>query len=459
MSKDVLIVDDEAAIREVVAALLQDEGYRPRQAANSDQAFAEIDRRVPDIVLLDIWLEGSKLDGMEILDRLRSQWPTIPVVIFSGHGTIEMAVQAIKNGAYDFIEKPFKTDRLLLTMQRALEISRLKRENEQLKIKGGDEIDLLGTSPGIVRVRQAIDRVAPTNSRVLISGPPGSGKEIAARMIHAHSRRADAAFVVLNCAVMAPERLEVELFGAEATGDTPRFVGILERASGGTLFLDEVADMPLETQGRMLRVLQENRFTRPGRTERIDLDVRVIASTNRDLTQLMSQGKFREELYYRLNVVPVQIPPLSERRTDIPLLARTFMDRAARIASVPPRVIGDDAMAVMQSAEWPGNVRQLRNAVEWMLIMAPGDPKQPIGVDGLPPDLTNSAVGSMDPTANGELVAMPLREAREHFERAYLQAQLERFGGNISRTANFVGMERSALHRKLKTLGLHSGDD
>ncbi|HWL70114.1 MAG TPA: sigma-54 dependent transcriptional regulator [Geminicoccus sp.] len=459
MSKDVLIVDDEAAIREVVAALLQDEGYRPRQAANSDQAFAEIDRRVPDLVLLDIWLEGSKLDGMEILDRLRSQWPTIPVVIFSGHGTIEMAVQAIKNGAYDFIEKPFKTDRLLLTMQRALEISRLKRENEQLKIKGGDEIDLLGTSPGIVRVRQAIDRVAPTNSRVLISGPPGSGKEIAARMIHAHSRRADAAFVVLNCAVMAPDRLEVELFGAEANGDTPRFVGILERASGGTLFLDEVADMPLETQGRMLRVLQENRFTRPGRTERIDLDVRVIASTNRDLTQLMSQGKFREELYYRLNVVPVQIPPLSERRIDIPLLARTFMDRAARIASAPPRVIGDDAMAVMQSAEWPGNVRQLRNAVEWMLIMAPGDPKQPIGVDGLPPDLTNSAVGSMDPTANGELVAMPLREAREHFERAYLQAQLERFGGNISRTANFVGMERSALHRKLKTLGLHSGDD
>ena len=459
MSKDVLIVDDEAAIREVVAALLQDEGYKPRQAANSDQAFSEIDRRIPDIVLLDIWLEGSKLDGMEILDRLRQQWPTLPIVIFSGHGTIEMAVQAIKNGAYDFIEKPFKTDRLLLTMQRAFEISKLKRENEQLKIKGGDDTELLGASPSLVRVRQSIERVAPTNSRVLISGPPGCGKEIAARMIHAHSRRADAAFVVLNCAVMAPERLDVELFGSETNGEMPRAVGILERANGGTLFLDEVADMPLETQGRMLRVLQENRFTRPGRTERIDLDIRVIASTNRDLTHLMSQGKFREELYYRLNVVPVQIPPLSDRRVDIPLLARTFMDRAARIAAAPPRAIGDDAMAVMQSAEWPGNVRQLRNAVEWMLIMAPGDTKQPIGVDGLPPDLTNSAVGGMDPTANGELVAMPLREAREHFERAYLQAQLERFGGNISRTANFVGMERSALHRKLKTLGLHSGDD
>ena len=459
MSKDVLIVDDEAAIREVVAALLQDEGYKPRQAANSDQAFGEVDRRIPDIVLLDIWLEGSKLDGMEILDRLRAQWPTLPIVIFSGHGTIEMAVQAIKNGAYDFIEKPFKTDRLLLTMQRAFEISKLKRENEQLKIKGGDDTDLLGASPSLIRVRQSIERVAPTNSRVLISGPPGCGKEIAARMIHAHSRRADAAFVVLNCAVMAPERLEAELFGGEANGEQPRAVGILERAIGGTLFLDEVADMPLETQGRILRVLQENRFTRPGRTERIDLDIRVIASTNRDLTQLMSQGKFREELYYRLNVVPVQIPSLSDRRVDIPLLARTFMERAARMAAVAPRAIGDDAMAVMQSAEWPGNVRQLRNAVEWMLIMAPGDAKQAIGVDGLPPDLTNSAVGGMDPTANGELVAMPLREAREHFERAYLQAQLERFGGNISRTANFVGMERSALHRKLKTLGLHSGDD
>jgi two-component system nitrogen regulation response regulator NtrX len=461
MSKDVLIVDDEVAIREVVGAILEDEGYRPRGAANSDEALREVERRPPGLVLLDIWLEGSALDGVQILERIKAVSPEIPIIMFSGHGTIETAVAAIKKGAYDFIEKPFKSDRLLLAIQRALEASQLKREVAELRTLAFDEAELIGNAPAIVRVRQAIERVAPTGSRVLISGPPGSGKEVAARLIHAKSRRVSSPFVILNAAALAPERVDIELFGAEAGwsgADQPRMIGTLERADGGTLLIDQVADMPLESQGKILRVLQEQRFTRLGGEARVEVDVRVIASTNRDLKAEMGAGRFREDLFYRLNVVPLAMPPLAERRVDIPELARHFMLSAARHSGLPPRPIGDEAMAVMQTTEWPGDVRQLRNAVEWMLIMAPGEPGSPIGIDGLPPELTNGATSGMDPNANGELVSMPLREAREHFERAYLQAQLQRFGGNISRTANFVGMERSALHRKLKTLGLH-GDD
>ncbi|HMR30470.1 MAG TPA: sigma-54 dependent transcriptional regulator [Geminicoccaceae bacterium] len=460
MSKDILIVDDEAAIREIVGAILEDEGYRPRSASNSDETFREVARRVPGLVLLDIWLEGSQLDGVQILERLRSEHPLLPVVMFSGHGTIETAVGAIKKGAYDFIEKPFKSDRLLLSIARALEASRLRRENAELRDRAGDEVELIGTSSAISKVRQTIERVAPTGSRIFISGPPGSGKELAARQIHAHSRRADGPFVVVNAAALGTDRVDLELFGAEAGhgGSDQRLVGTLERAHTGTLLLDEVADMPLETQGRILRLLQEQRFTRLGGDQRIEVDVRVIASTNRDIKAEMSAGRFREDLYYRLNVVPLQMPALAERRTDIPLLVRHFMQRAARSAGLPPRAVTDEAMAVLQTAEWPGDVRQVRNTVEWMLIMAPGEAQEPIGIDGLPPDLTNSAAGTMDPTSNAELVSMPLREAREHFERTYLHTQLERFGGNISRTASFVGMERSALHRKLKTLGLNSDD-
>ena len=461
MSKDVLIVDDEAAIREVVGAVLEDEGYKPRGAANGDEALREIDRRPPGLVLLDIWLEGSALDGVQILERVKSQYPDLPVIMFSGHGTIETAVGAIKKGAYDFIEKPFKSDRLLLAVQRALESSQLRREVAELRHRAFDEAELIGGAPAIVRVRQAIERVAPTGSRVLISGPPGSGKDVAARLIHAKSRRAGGPYVVLNAAALAPERVDVELFGAEPgwTGpDQPRVIGTFERADGGTLLIDQVADMPLESQGKILRVLQEQRFARLGGEHRLEADVRVIASTNRDLRAEMTAGRFREDLYYRLNVVPLAMPALAERRVDIPELTRHFMAAAARHAGLPPRPIAEDAMAVMQTGEWPGDVRQLRNAVEWMLIMAPGEPGSPVGIEGLPPELTNSATAGMDPNANGELVSMPLREAREQFERAYLQAQLQRFGGNISRTANFVGMERSALHRKLKTLGLH-GDD
>ncbi|MCS6878156.1 MAG: sigma-54 dependent transcriptional regulator [Geminicoccaceae bacterium] len=462
MSKDILIVDDEAAIREVVSAVLEDEGFRPRQAATAEEALAQIQRRLPGLVLLDIWLEGSKMDGIQLLERIKAEHPHLPVVMFSGHGTIETAVQAIKKGAYDFIEKPFKADRLLLAVRHALEASRLKRENEELKARIGEELELVGSSPAMVKVRQTIEKVAPTNSRVLISGPAGSGKEVAARMIHLRSRRADGPFVIVNAAALSPDRVELELFGAEPGWLGPeqgRIIGAFERADGGTLLIDEVADMPLETQGKIIRVLHDQRFTRLGGDQRIEVDVRVLSTTNRDLKQEIAAGRFREDLYYRLNVVPLEMPRLADRRTDIPELARHFMQLAARNLGVPPRPISEEAMAVLQTANWPGDVRQLRNTVEWLLIMAPGPAERPIAVQDLPPELTASATSALDPLANGELVSMPLREAREHFERSYLQAQLQRFGGNISRTANFVGMERSALHRKLKTLGLNSSDD
>lgn len=459
MSKDVLIVDDEAAIREVVAAVLEDEGYAPRMAATSDEALKEVAKRPPALILLDIWLEGSRMDGVQILDHVRASYPDLPVIMFSGHGTIETAVAAIKKGAHDFIEKPFKSDRLLLAAARALELSRLKRENEELRSRV-QQTELIGSSPVMGKLKTTIQRVGPTNSRVLISGPPGAGKEVVARLLHAQSRRAEAAFVVVNCAALAPDRVDIELFGCEPgwlAPDQPRVIGALERADGGTLLLDEIADMPLETQGKVLRALQERSFTRPGGNNRREVDVRVVATTNRHLPTEMNAGRFREDLYYRINVVPIEVPPLGEHRIDIPDIARHFMAQAAAESGLPAREIADDAMAVLQTAEWPGDVRQLKNTIEWMLIMA-GDGREPIGIAGLPPELTDSATKSMDPRANGEFVSMPLRDAREQFERTYLQSQLQRFGGNISRTANFVGMERSALHRKLKTLGLHSDD-
>ncbi|HRY24641.1 MAG: sigma-54-dependent Fis family transcriptional regulator [Geminicoccaceae bacterium] len=459
MSKEVLIVDDEAAIREVVAAVLEDEGYVPRQAATSDEALREVARKPPALLLLDIWLEGSRMDGVQILDHVRSSNPSLPVIMFSGHGTIETAVAAIKKGALDFIEKPFKSDRLLVAVERAMELSRLRRENEELRSRA-QKVELIGGSPVMGKLRATIQRVGPTGSRILISGPPGSGKEVVARMIHKQSRRADGPFVVLNCAALAPDRVDVELFGCEPgwlAPEQPRVIGLLERADGGTLLLDEVADMPLDTQGKVLRALQERSFTRPGGNNRREVDVRVLATTNRDLQAEMTAGRFREDLFYRINVVPVELPSLAEHRTDIPELARHFMTVASAESGLQPHEIADDAMAVLQTADWPGDIRQLRNTIEWMLIMA-GEQKGPIGLAGLPPELTDSAARGMDPRANGEFVSMPLREAREQFERTYLQAQLQRFGGNISRTANFVGMERSALHRKLKTLGLHSDD-
>ncbi|MEA2780942.1 MAG: two-component system, NtrC family, nitrogen regulation response regulator NtrX [Rhodospirillaceae bacterium] len=461
MARDILIVDDEADIRLLIAGILKDEGYQTRDAANSDGALEAIRARRPTLVVLDIWLQGSTLDGVETLEVIKREHPHLPVVMISGHGNIETAVQSIKLGAYDFIEKPFKTDRLLLILERAIEAARLRRENEELRSRAGPEYELLGESLSICHVRQQIERVAPTGSRVLLAGPAGCGKEVAARLLHQRSKRSGGPFVVLNCAAMRADRLEIELFGSESMGeraDGPSKVGTLEQAHGGTLLLDEVADMPIETQGKIVRVLQEQTFERVGGAIRVEVDVRVIASTNRDLAAEMQGGRFRQDLFYRLNVVPIRMPSLRERREDIPLLLDYFMARSAEIAGLPARAIGPDALAWLQAYDWPGNVRQLRNVVDWLLIMAPGEPGEAIRADMLPPDIGSIAPAALRGNDGMEMMSLPLREAREVFERRYLDAQVSRFGGNISKTAAFIGMERSALHRKLRALGITSGD-
>ncbi len=457
MQADILIVDDQDDIRALIEGILEDEGFKPRAAKDSQTAMKMIAEREPELLVLDIWLENSEMDGMEMLKKLVRTNPDMPVIMISGHGNIETAVNAIQIGAYDFIEKPFKSDKLLVLARRALEAARLKKENQELRLKAlGSVSELHGTSQTMQQVRQAIERVAPTNSRVLITGLPGTGKNVAARMIHTLSKRADKNYLALNCAVLSPDRIELELFGAE--GSMGRKEGVLEQANNGTLFLDEVADMPLETQAKIVRVLQDQHFTRLGGTQRVDVDVRIIASTAQNLPELMTKERFRQDLYYRLNVVPIAIPALQERLEDIPLLSRFFMDLAARTSDATPRKFADDAMALMQSYDWPGNVRQLRNVIEWLLIMAPGDAMQPITADMLPPDLKQQAVEMIRGREGVELMSKPLREAREIFEREYLLSQVNRFGGNISKTAGFIGMERSALHRKLKSLGIQTGE-
>jgi two-component system nitrogen regulation response regulator NtrX len=460
MAHDILVVDDEADIRMLICGVLEDEGYETRQAGNSSEALAAIRSRLPSLLVLDIWLQGSELDGIEILRMARQEAPNLAVVMISGHGTIETAVAAIKMGAYDFIEKPFKSDRLLLVVERAIQAARLKRENEELRLRAGGDEELVGNSHAIAQLRQQVEKAAPTKSRVMISGAPGSGKEVVARLLHRRSRRSDAPFVVLNCAMLRPDHLEIELFGAAAGAegpDSPRKIGLFEEAHSGTLFLDEVADMPLETQGKIVRGLQEQTFERLGGS-RVEVDVRVMASTNRDLAAEVSAGRFREDLYYRLAVVPIRVPALRERREDIPMLARHFMRRAAEAARLMAREIGDDAMAALQSYDWPGNARQLRNVIDWLLIMAPGDVREPVRAEMLPAEIGSDAPAVVRWDKGGEIMSLPLRDAREVFEREYLIAQVTRFGGNISRTAAFIGMERSALHRKLKTLGLFNGE-
>jgi len=456
MALDILIVDDEADIRELVSGVLQDEGYDTRAAANSDEALAALRERRPSLLILDIWLQGSRIDGIELLEQVKDRDPTLPVIIISGHGNIETAVAAIKRGAYDFIEKPFQADQLLLAVQRATETERLKRENEDLRVRAGVDTELSGSSPAINFVRATIKRVAATGSRVLITGPAGSGKEVAARLLHQWSSRAQAPFVVVSAARMTPERVEEELFGREESGAVIR-TGLVEQAHGGTLFLDEVADMPLTTQGKILRVLTDQVFQRVGGGHNVRVDVRVISSTARDLAQEITAGRFREDLYYRLNVVPVRIPALQERREDVAELVTYFLARFASERRLPTPAVSDETVAALQAYDWPGNVRQLRNVVERTLILTPVDRLSRIDIDMLPTEVTSEPAKLFPNQAARSIMGTPLREAREAFEREYLRVQIRRFSGNISRTAAFIGMERSALHRKLKALGLTDG--
>lgn len=451
MALDILIVDDERDIRELVAGVLSDEGYECRTAADSTSALDAVDEKRPSLVLLDVWLHGSPMDGLEVLDAIKVREPELPVIIFSGHGNIDTAVSAVSRGAMDFIEKPFEAERLLHLVERATETESLRRENTRLREGTSEGGEFTGNSAAINAVRATLKRVAATGSRVLISGPAGSGKEVAARLLHSWSTRGDKPFVIVNSARITPERFEEELFGEEADGKLVR-PGLLETADGGTLYLDEVADMPLSTQARILRVLTEQSFVRVGGSRQIGVDVRVISSTARDLAREMEEKNFREDLFYRLNVVPVEIPSLAERRDDIPALAEYFFARYATEQGLKPPTISEEAMAALQAYDWPGNVRQLRNVVERTIILTPRDQLDTVEAEMLSEEVTGGKVGGSGGMA--ALMGAPLREARESFEREYLAIQIRRFSGNISKTASFIGMERSALHRKLKLLGM-----
>jgi two-component system nitrogen regulation response regulator NtrX len=447
---DILITDDERDIRELISEILRDEGYTTRLAANSDECMAQINAEPPALIILDIWLKDSRMDGIDILKTVRRDNPDIPVVIISGHGNIEIAVAAIKQGAYDFIEKPFNIDQLLVVIARAMETSRLRRENSDLRRRDGGQAVMLGASAAFRALKAQLDKVTRSNGRVMLTGAPGAGKETAARYIHAHSNRAQGRFVTVNSAAVEPERMEEVLFGRESAGRGVE-PGLLEQAHGGVIYFDEVADMPLGTQSKLLRVLVESQFTRVGGVDKVRVDTRVISSTTRNLEAEIAAGRFRQELFHRLNVVPIAVPSLEERREDIPELARHFIRQFNQTQGLPLRELSDEAAAMLQTMPWPGNVRQLRNVIERVLIL--GDGTGPIAARELP-------VAAPSPEAEGRIVltgalaTLPLREARELFEREYLLTQINRFGGNISRTASFVGMERSALHRKLKSLGV-----
>jgi two-component system nitrogen regulation response regulator NtrX len=460
MALDILIIDDEDDIRDLIAGILEDEGYEARQAHDADSGLNEIARRRPSLVFLDIWMQGSRLDGLQLLDVFQSQHPDMPVVMISGHGNVETAVSAIRRGAYDYIEKPFKIDRLLHVTQRAMEATRLRNEVAELKERSASKsVDMVGNSPALQQIRAIIEKSAPTNSRIFVSGPSGAGKGLVARQIHQRSPRANAPFVEINASLYAPEEVPVVLFGREArdkSGLLKVEVGALERAHGGTLYLSEVTTLPQQVQTTLLRTLVENRFNRVGGSQAVPIDVRIISSSSQNVAAQVESGEFRSDLFHRLSIVPLPLTPLRERREDVPPLVSVFIDQVCRMHNLQRLTIGDDAMAVLQAQDWPGNARQLRNSLERLLILMKD--QQPengvITAAMLPSDIGEVLPTVGDTDASAHLMSLPLREAREVFERQYLLAQIERFGGNISKTAEFVGMERSALHRKIKSLGL-----
>ena len=450
---DILIVDDERDIRELIGDILEDEGFETRLAGNADECMAAVTDQLPALLILDIWLKDSHMDGIDILKTVKREYPEVPVVIISGHGNIEIAVAAIKQGAYDFIEKPFNIDQLMVVIRRGMETSRLRRENLQLRRRETTPSEMLGESAAFRNLLNQLDKVTKSNGRVMLTGPAGSGKELAARYIHANSNRSDGPFVCVNCASIEPDRMETVLFGRESE-ERGLETGLLEDAHGGVIYFDEVSDMPLGTQSKILRVLVDQTFTRVGGHEKIEVDLRVISSTNRDLEQEIAAERFRRELFHRLNVVPIAVPSLNDRRDDISLLAEYFIEFLNKTQGLPLRELNSEAATLLQAMDWPGNVRQLRNVIERVLIL--GDASGDITAAEIP-EMTNEGEQEDRVVLSGTLATMPLREAREAFEREYLMTQIGRFGGNISRTAEFVGMERSALHRKLKSLGVTTG--
>ncbi len=454
---EVLVIDDEADIRGLIEDILTEEKFIPRLAANSTQAFKILAEHAPSAIILDIWLHGSELDGLGILEIVKKRYPLMPVIVISGHGTIETAVTAIKLGAYDYLEKPFSHDKLVILLKRACEVAKLKRENLDLKSKILDKIELIGNSTLITKLKAEIEKLAANNSRILIEGGIGSGKELVARMIHKKSKRANAPFVLFNPVCMSAEKIIQEMFGPFEQDGVKR-LSSLEVANNGTFYIDEITNLPLAVQSKLLKFLQDQIFEQPC-GKKVKLDIRFIVATAKNLREAVENNKFLSDLYYRLNVANVKTPLLSDRKDDIPILVKYLVKQIARFWNFKEREFADETIALLQSYEWPGNIRQLRNMLEWIMIMNPAFSNDDLVIRPhmIPQEVfTNSA--TMPQFNILDVLSLPLREAREVFERHYLWALLSLYNFNISRTAEAVGMERSALHRKLKTLNLNFGN-